>query len=93
MLFLLNHARRNLSEPTISIVTQRLLKLAAGGIHDLVGGGFQRYTIDPNWVIPHLEKMLYNQAQMGRAYFLAYQLSGNPSLRTVGDKTFEFLLN
>ncbi|MBL4674561.1 MAG: DUF255 domain-containing protein [Arenicella sp.] len=93
MLFLLNHARRNLSESTINIVTQRLLKLAAGGIHDQVGGGFHRYTVDPNWVIPHFEKMLYNQAQMGRAYFLAYQLSGNPSLRTVGDKTFEFLLN
>ncbi|MFT5135521.1 MAG: hypothetical protein ACI8XV_000547 [Arenicella sp.] len=93
MLFLLNHARRNLSEPTISIVTQRLLKLAAGGIHDQVGGGFHRYTVDPNWVIPHFEKMLYNQAQMGRAYFLAYQLSGNPTLRKVGDKTFEFLLN
>ncbi|MFQ3246562.1 MAG: hypothetical protein ACI9SP_003215 [Arenicella sp.] len=93
MLFLLNHARRNLSEPTINIVTQRLLKLAAGGIHDQVGGGFHRYTVDPNWVIPHFEKMLYNQAQMGRAYFLGYQLSGNPALRTVGDKTFEFLLN
>ncbi|MFT6048066.1 MAG: hypothetical protein ACI9WC_003784, partial [Arenicella sp.] len=93
MLFLLNHARRNLSEPTINIVTQRLLKLAAGGIHDQVGGGFHRYTVDPNWVIPHFEKMLYNQAQMGRAYFLAYQLSGNSTLRKVGDKTFEFLLN
>jgi uncharacterized protein YyaL (SSP411 family) len=93
MLFLLNHARRSLSEPTINIVTQRLLKLAAGGIHDQVGGGFHRYTVDPNWVIPHFEKMLYNQAQMGRAYFLAYQLTGDSALRAVGDKTFEFLLN
>jgi uncharacterized protein YyaL (SSP411 family) len=93
MLFLLSHARRNLSEPTINTVTQRLLKLAAGGIHDQVGGGFHRYTVDPNWVIPHFEKMLYNQAQMGRAYFLGYQLSGNATLRMVGDKTFEFLLN
>lgn len=93
MLFLLSHARRTLSEATINTVTQRLLTLAAGGIHDQVGGGFHRYTVDPNWVIPHFEKMLYNQAQMGRAYFLAYQLSGNATLRTVGDKTFEFLLN
>lgn len=93
MLFLLNHAQRNLSEPTINIVTQRLLKLAAGGIHDQVGGGFHRYTVDPLWAIPHFEKMLYNQAQMGRAYFLAYQLSGSSTLRKVGDKTFEFLLN
>lgn len=93
MLFLLNHARRSLSDPTIEIVTQRLLDLAAGGIHDQVGGGFHRYTVDSNWVIPHFEKMLYNQAQMGRAYFLAYQLSGNDTLRAVGDKTFEFLLN
>lgn len=93
MLFLLNHAQRNLSEPTINMVSQRLLKLAAGGIHDQVGGGFHRYTVDSNWVIPHFEKMLYNQAQMGRAYFLGYQLSGNATLRTVGEKTFEFLLN
>lgn len=93
MLFLLNQARRNLSKNTIETVTQRLLELAAGGIHDQVGGGFHRYTVDSKWVIPHFEKMLYNQAQMGQSYFRGYQLTGNPTLKAIGDKTFAFLLN
>jgi len=93
MLFLLDQAQRSLSESTIDVVTDRLLKLAAGGIHDQIGGGFHRYTVDSQWVIPHFEKMLYNQAQMAKSYFLAYHVSANPQLKTVGDKTLRFLLN
>lgn len=92
MLFLLDQARRDLSSSTIKTVSERLLKLAAAGIHDQVDGGFHRYTVDSGWVVPHFEKMLYNQAQMGQAYFQAYQLDGNPALKEVGQKTFDFLL-
>lgn len=92
MLFLLNHALNNLSPATIDIVSQRLLRLADGGIHDQVGGGFHRYTVDSSWIVPHFEKMLYNQAQMGQTYFRTYLLNGEPSLRAIGETTFEFLL-
>ena len=92
MLFLLDQARRNLSKSTIKTVSERLLKLAAAGIHDQIDGGFHRYTVDSGWVVPHFEKMLYNQAQMGQAYFQAYQLDGNSVLKEVGQKTFDFLL-
>lgn len=93
ILFLLDQAQRTLSESTINTVSDRLLTLAAGGIHDQVGGGFHRYTVDSDWVIPHFEKMLYNQAQMGKAYFGAYEITRNSVFKSIGDKTFGFLLS
>ena len=92
ILFLLDQARRDLSFDTIQTVSDRLLTLASGGIHDHIDGGFHRYTVDSDWQVPHFEKMLYNQAQLGRAYFQAYQLNGNPRLKEVGAKTLDFLL-
>lgn len=92
MLFLLDQARRNVSMSMLSTVSERLLKLASGGIHDHVGGGFHRYTVDPEWNIPHYEKMLYNQAQMGQAFFLAYDLNNDNTMKELGDKTLNFVL-
>jgi len=92
ILFLLNNALTTLSNDTITTIQQRLKKLAASGLHDQVGGGFHRYTVAADLKIPHFEKMLYNQAQMGQSYFRAYVLSSDKTLKEIGEKTFAFLL-
>ncbi len=92
LLFLLNQAQRTLSKDTIDAISDRLLMLASSGLHDHVGGGFHRYTVDSTWLVPHFEKMLYNQAQLGKAYFEAYQITGNPVFKYVAEHTLNFLL-
>jgi uncharacterized protein YyaL (SSP411 family) len=57
-----------------------LRKMAAGGMHDHIGGGFHRYSVDRYWHVPHFEKMLYDQAQLAIAYLDAYQILGDPHL-------------
>jgi uncharacterized protein YyaL (SSP411 family) len=57
-----------------------LRKMAAGGMHDHIGGGFHRYSVDRYWHVPHFEKMLYDQAQLAVAYLDAYQILGDPHL-------------
>src|SRR6202022_2134123 len=57
-----------------------LRKMAAGGMHDHVGGGFHRYSVDRYWHVPHFEKMLYDQAQLATAYLDAFQITNDPHL-------------
>ena len=92
MLFLIDQIYHDMDAPTISKLTERLGIIANGGIHDHVGGGFHRYSVDSEWKIPHFEKMLYNQAQMGDVYARAYQLSGETWLRDIAANSFEFIL-
>jgi uncharacterized protein YyaL (SSP411 family) len=66
--------------------------MARGGIFDQVGGGFHRYSTDAAWRVPHFEKMLYNQAQLARAYLAAYRLTGRPSFRRVAEQTLDYVL-
>src|SRR6058998_4149540 len=54
-----------------------LRKMAAGGMHDHLGGGFHRYSVDRHWHVPHFEKMLYDQAQLASAYLDAFQITGD----------------
>jgi uncharacterized protein len=61
----------------IDMVTKSLQKMAAGGMYDHVGAGFHRYAIDKDWLVPHFEKMLYNQAMLARVYTDAARLTGN----------------
>jgi uncharacterized protein len=61
-----------------------LRKMAAGGMHDHIGGGFHRYSVDRYWHVPHFEKMLYDQAQLAVAYLDAYQILGDPHLNPTG---------
>ena len=58
-----------------------LRKMARGGMHDHLGGGFHRYSVDARWHVPHFEKMLYDQAQLAQAYLTAYQFSGDEFFR------------
>ena len=66
--------------------------MAAGGMHDHLGGGFHRYSVDRYWHVPHYEKMLYDQAQLAMAYLDGWQISGDESFREVADGIFRYLL-
>jgi hypothetical protein len=66
--------------------------MAAGGIHDQVGGGFARYAVDRTWTVPHFEKMLYDNALLARAYLHGWQVSGDDALREVCERTLDWVL-
>jgi uncharacterized protein YyaL (SSP411 family) len=68
-----------------------LRAMAAGGIHDQLGGGFHRYSTDPRWHVPHFEKMLYDQAQLAIAYLDAYQLTGDTAFAAVARDTLDYV--
>jgi uncharacterized protein len=69
-----------------------LRSMAGGGIHDLLGGGFHRYSVDETWTVPHFEKMLYDNALLARAYLHGHQLSGDPALLEVCEDTLGWAL-
>ena len=77
----------------LEMVTQTLSAMARGGIHDHLAGGFHRYSVDARWLVPHFEKMLYDNALLGRLYLNAYQVTGDPELRRVAEGTLDHLLN
>ncbi len=66
--------------------------MAAGGMYDVVGGGFHRYSTDRRWLVPHFEKMLYDNAQLAVSYLHGFQLLGKPRYREVVEETLEYLL-
>ncbi|WP_340123370.1 DUF255 domain-containing protein [Methylobacter svalbardensis] len=92
LLFLLEAYRLTNNNTCLEMARGTLEKMAAGGIHDHVGGGFHRYATDAQWRIPHFEKMLYNQALLGRAYTELYALSDKPDDRAVAEGIFDFTL-
>lgn len=75
--FLLRYARRFHDDEATSMVLQTCERMAAGGIHDQLGGGFARYSVDAQWLVPHFEKMLYDNAQLAHLYLDAYLVSGD----------------
>lgn len=75
--FLLHYHTTHPDERFIKTVSFTLRKMAQGGIYDQIGGGFHRYSVDNRWLVPHFEKMLYDNAQLARLYLHAYQLTGD----------------
>ncbi len=75
-----------------SMLTETLIAMAAGGIHDQLAGGFARYSVDPQWVVPHFEKMLYDNAQLARLYLWTGIESDRADLIGVARKTLDYLL-
>jgi len=69
-----------------------LRAMASGGMYDQVGGGFARYSVDPYWLVPHFEKMLYDNALLARAYLHGWQVTGEPLFRTVTEETLDWAL-
>ncbi len=91
-LFLLDQAQRAGDEDLLQAVTDALDGMIAGGIHDHVGGGFHRYSVDPDWHVPHFEKMLYNQALTGRLLLRAWGATGRPRYRRAAERLFDYVL-
>ena len=81
--FLLRQGRAEGDKELLRMVLGTLDHMAAGGIHDHLGGGFHRYSVDRLWHVPHFEKMLYDQAQLANAYLEAWQVTGEKSHATV----------
>jgi uncharacterized protein YyaL (SSP411 family) len=83
--FLLRRGERQMALHT-------LRRMATGGMYDQVGGGFARYSVDNRWLVPHFEKMLYDNALLARAYLHAFQVSGEPFFERVGRETLDWAL-
>lgn len=75
-----------------NIVEHDLNAMAKGGMYDVVGGGFARYSVDNHWKIPHFEKMLYDNAQLARAYLHAYLITKNQFYLQVCEETLDFIV-
>lgn len=78
------------NESLLKMVTYTLDMMAYGGIYDQVGGGFHKYSVDAKWLIPHFEKMLYDNAQLAKIYLHAYQLTQAPRYRRIAEEIFSF---
>jgi uncharacterized protein len=85
-------AKRRGDEQAAKMLAHTLDRMAAGGIHDHIGGGFHRYSTDRYWRVPHFEKMLYDNAQLADIYVEAFRQSGEPHYRAVAEETIEFVL-
>ena len=85
------HARTGEAE-LLDPVTISLDAMASGGIYDHLGGGFARYSVDDVWLVPHFEKMLYDQALLVRVYLHAWQVTGKPEYLQVVEETIEYVL-
>jgi len=80
------------SPEAMEMVTKTLDGMAAGGMYDLVGGGFHRYSVDDRWLVPHFEKMLYDNALLASAYLHAWVVTGEPRYRTVVEETLDYVV-
>jgi hypothetical protein len=80
---LLRHYRHSGDAAVLNMATTTLKNMAAGGMHDQIGGGFHRYSTDELWLVPHFEKMLYDNALLAMAYLEAWQVTGDPSFKQV----------
>jgi len=74
------------------MTAQTLRAMGSGGIYDQVGGGFARYSVDAHWLVPHFEKMLYDNALLARAYLHGWQVTGEPLFRSVCEETLDWAL-
>jgi uncharacterized protein len=94
--FLLAHHARTAPDaggsPALDAALLTLRAMARGGIRDHLGGGFHRYAVDARWLVPHFEKMLYDNALLAGSYLRAFQLTGEPVLEEVARETLDYLL-
>jgi uncharacterized protein YyaL (SSP411 family) len=89
--FLLRVAGRSWAPDAAGILRDALTAMARGGIHDVIGGGFSRYTVDDRWLVPHFEKMLYDNAQLARIYAIAAGVTGVEEFATVARTTLDYM--
>lgn len=89
--FLLRQYLRTSDASILEMVETTLDHMATGGIYDHLGGGFHRYSVDERWLVPHFEKMLYDNAQLARVYLHAWQVTHKPLYRRVVEETLDYL--
>jgi uncharacterized protein YyaL (SSP411 family) len=90
--FLLRYYHRSQEKRALEMVEITLEKMAKGGIYDHVGGGFHRYATDSSWLVPHFEKMLYDNALLSQVYSHAYLVTGSQLFRTVASQTIDYVI-
>ena len=89
---LLRYSRRFHDDEATRMVLHTCERMAAGGIHDQLGGGFARYSVDAQWLVPHFEKMLYDNAQLAQLYLDAYAISGDAQHADVARDILDYVL-
>ena len=90
--FLLRHHARTGDEEALNLATFTLRQMANGGIYDQIGGGFARYSVDAYWLVPHFEKMLYDNAQLSRLYLHAWQITGDGCFKSIAEDIYDYIL-
>ena len=90
--FLMAYYQRTKNLDALYMAELTLEKMANGGIYDQLGGGFHRYSVDAIWLVPHFEKMLYDNSQLLRTYLHAWQLTARPLYRRIIDETIDYVL-
>ena len=89
--FLLRYYKRTGEENALEIVKKTCQKMANGGIYDQLGGGFHRYSVDAVWLVPHFEKMLYDNAQLVRAFLHLFQITKDEFFKRIAVETLEYI--
>ncbi|HFD39071.1 MAG TPA: thioredoxin domain-containing protein [Anaerolineae bacterium] len=89
--FLLRYHRTTGEDDALAMATQTLEAMARGGMYDQIGGGFHRYSVDERWLVPHFEKMLYDNAQLARVYLHAWQATGHGFFRTIAEEILDYV--
>ena len=89
---LLRHHRRSGNRGVLEMVVHSLRRMAQGGLYDHLGGGFHRYSVDAGWLVPHFEKMLYDNALLATTYLEAYQATGDDLFEQVVRETIDYVL-
>lgn len=90
--FLLRYGKRTNREEAHNMVVETLLAMDRGGMHDQLGGGFHRYSVDEYWFVPHFEKMLYDQAQLAISYLEAFQIARHQTLARAARRTLDYVM-
>ena len=90
--YLLRVSEEDWAPQATKMLEVTLEKMAHGGIYDQLGGGFARYSVDDRWLVPHFEKMLYDNALLARLYLRAWQVTGNELFRTIAAETLDYIL-
>ena len=90
--FLLREWLRTEDATALEMAELTLKRMAMGGMYDQLGGGFARYSVDHRWLVPHFEKMLYDNALLARVYAHAWQVTDNPLYRRIAEETLDYLL-
>jgi len=90
--FLLRYHHRTGDEQALHMATLTLDKMAQGGMYDQVGGGFHRYSTDDHWLVPHFEKMLYDNALLARVYVDGYRATRNALYKRIAEETLDFVV-